>query len=52
MKLLPPKEENKEEQEGPGASLEDESALFGITDAVLRQLIRSGTESGCVTYDQ
>jgi len=33
MKLMPPKENNKEEKEAPGASPEDESALFGITDA-------------------
>ena len=52
MKLLPPKEENKEEQEGPGTSPEDESAPFGLTEAALRELIRSATESGCVTYDQ
>src|SRR5262249_8602780 len=52
MKLLPPKEENKEEKEGPGASPEGESALFGLTEAALQQLIRSATESGYVTYDQ
>src|SRR5215470_17252671 len=52
MKLLPPKEENKEGKEGPGASLDGESALFGITEAALQELIRSATESGCVTYDQ
>ena len=51
MKLLPPKEENKEGKE-PGASPEGESALFGITEAALQELIRSATESGCVTYDQ
>src|SRR5215469_5207454 len=52
MKLLPPKEENKEGKEGPGASPEGESALFGLTEAALQELIRSATESGCVTYDQ
>src|SRR6516162_3454511 len=52
MKLLPPKEENKEGKEGPVASPEGESALFGITEAALQKLIRSATESGCVTYDQ
>ena len=41
MKLLPPKEENKEEKEGPGASPEDEGALFGLTDAALKELIGS-----------
>jgi hypothetical protein len=51
MKLLPPKEENKEEKEGSGASLEGEGALFGLT-GVLQELIRSATESGYVTYDQ
>src|SRR5262249_50942499 len=52
MKLLPPKEENKEGKEAPGASPEGESAVFGITEAALQELIRSATESGCVTYDQ
>ena len=46
MKLLPPKEENKEEKEGPGASPEGESALFGLAEAALQELIRSATESG------
>ena len=50
MKLLPPKEENKEGKE-PGASPDDESALFGLAEAALQELIRSATESGCVTYD-
>jgi RNA polymerase primary sigma factor len=52
MKLLPPKEENKEEQEGPGTSPEGESAQFGPTEAALQELIGRATESGCVTYDQ
>ena len=52
MKLLPPKEENKEEKEGPGASPEGEGALLGLTEAALQELIRSATESGYVTYDQ
>jgi RNA polymerase primary sigma factor len=53
MKLLPPTEENKEKKEGLGASLEGERALFGFTeDGALKELIRSGTESGFVTYDQ
>src|SRR5215813_9196117 len=53
MKLLPPKDENKEEKEGPGASPEGESALFGLTEAALQDLIHSATESGgCVTCDQ
>src|SRR5262249_46420291 len=52
MKLLPPEEENKEETEGPGASPEVESALFGLTKAALKDLIHSATESGYVSYDQ
>ena len=44
MKLLPPKEENKEEKEGPGASPEDEGALFGLTETT--------SEFGYVTYEQ
>ena len=46
MKLLPPKEENKEGKEGPVASPEGESALFGLAEAALQELIRSATESG------
>jgi len=30
-----------EEKEGPGASPEDEGALFGLTDAALKELIGS-----------
>ena len=50
MKLLPPKEDNEEEK--TGASPDGESALFGLAEAALQELIRSATESGCVTYDQ
>ena len=50
MKLLPPKEENEEEK--TGASPDGESALFGLAEAALQELICSATESGCVTYDQ
>ena len=52
MKLLPPKEENMEEREEPEAPPEGESALFGLTDPALKELIRSASEYGYVTYDQ
>ena len=45
MKLPPLKEENMEEKEEPEAPLEGESALFRLTDAALKKLIRSASES-------
>ena len=47
MKLLPPKEENEEEKKGPGASPDAETALFGLAEAALQELIRSATEQLC-----
>ena len=52
MKLLPPKEENLEEKDGAEAPPEGESALFGVTDAALKELICSTSEYVYVTYDQ
>ena len=52
MKLLPPKEENTEAKEEPESPPEGESALFGLIDAALKELIRRANESGYVTYDQ
>ena len=46
---MPPKEEDTEEKEGTEASPEGESALFGLANAALQELIRSTNE---VTYDQ
>ena len=52
MKLLPPSEEDDEQKERSGTSPDGEGAIFRVTEASLRELIRSATESGCVTYDQ
>ena len=52
MKLVPPKKQDAEEKEGTETSPEGESALFGLTNAALQELIRSATENGYVTYDQ
>jgi hypothetical protein len=49
MKLPPLKEENMEEKEGPEAPPEAESALFGLTDAALKELICSTSEYVYVT---
>jgi hypothetical protein len=51
-KLPPLKEENMEEKEESEAPPEGESALFGLTDPALKELIRSASEYGYVTYDQ
>jgi RNA polymerase primary sigma factor len=45
-------EENMREKEAPEAPPEGESLLFELTDAALKELIRTANERGYVTYDQ